>query len=167
MNGAEALDGPETQTGAGDTTGTENVSDEPVQDQDDGTDNDEQRGAGPRVAREAAKWRSKFRAAETTIAGQTATIERLQRLHVDAAITTAGMKPAAVHAITALTELLGDDGLPDAEKVAAAVGQARDRLGIPKPDPLREYRLSGLRSGAGEAPPRRDNWTAAFTPGDR
>lgn len=155
--GAEALGGPEAKTGTDDTTDTGNGREDGAQPQDDAPE-------GGKLSREAAKWRTKFRDAEQQIAGQTATIERLQRLHVDAAITAAGVKPAAVHALTELADLVGEDGLPDADKITAAVAKARDELGITKPNPIREHRRNGLQSGAGVQPPARDGWAAAFGP---
>lgn len=143
----------------------ENAGDETGQPQDDGDDDGGDTGGKGRVAREAAKWRLKFRESETTIAGQAATIERLQRAHVDAAIERAGVKPAAVHALTELADLVGEDGLPDPDRVAAAIARARDELGITKPNPLRDHRVAGqMHSGAGVSPPVRDGWAAAFGP---
>jgi len=155
--GAEALDSPTPRTGTDDTTESGNGREDDAQPQDDAPESG-------KLSREAAKWRTKFRDAEQQIAGQTATIERLQRLHVDAAITAAGVKPAAVYAVTGLGDLLGDDGLPDLGRIKAAVETARAELGIEKPNPFREHRRNGLQSGAGVSPPARDGWAAAFSP---
>lgn len=139
----------------------ENAGDESTQSQDDA---DDDAGGKGRVSREAAKWRTKFRDAETTIAGQRETIAQLREMHVNAAITAAGVKPAAVYAVTPAGELLDDNGLPDPVKISTAIAKARDELGITKPNPLREHRVNGLQSGAGLSPPARDGWAAAFGP---
>ncbi|MGH3265310.1 MAG: hypothetical protein ACRDNS_25320, partial [Trebonia sp.] len=93
------------------------------------------------------------------------TVERLQRLYVEQAVTRAGVKPAAVFAVAELADLLGDDGLPDEAKVAAAVAAAREQLGVARPN-LAAFRERGLLSGAGVPAPKRDSFTAAFGPRD-
>ncbi|ORV90668.1 hypothetical protein AWC11_12045 [Mycobacterium interjectum] len=147
---------PEGATPTDDTAPAENVGEKEIP-------ADEGQPSG-----RSAKYRERAQAAETRaaeleqqITDYTATIERLQRLHVDQAITAAGVKPAAVHAVTDLADLLGDDGLPDSAKIAAAVKTARDRLGIQPPTFSRQ---TGMRSGAGAPQPKKDGFAAAFAP---
>lgn len=104
---------------------------------------------------------------EEQITGHAATIERLQRLHVDRAITETGLKPAAVYAIAGLADLLGDDGLPDPAKITAAVTAARDQLGA-APKAAAVQRQRGLVSGASGYPagPKPNGWAGAFAPRD-
>lgn len=146
---------PEDTDATDDTAPAENVGENDVPAEE----------AGNPANKEAAKWRTKFRDAEQQVTDLTETVERLQRLHVDAAITAAGVKPAAVHAVTNLADLLAEDGTPDAAKIAAAVRAARDQLGIPYPttDGMRQ---TGMRSGTGFSPPRKDGWSSAFGPRD-
>ncbi|MGH3262888.1 MAG: hypothetical protein ACRDNS_12910 [Trebonia sp.] len=134
----------------------------PQGDTDDSDDEAEPRGR-------AAKYRERAQAAEARVTEVeqardelAGTVERLQRLHVEQAVERAGVKPAAVFAVADLGDLLGDDGLPDDAKVAAAIKSAREELGVKQPT-VADYRNgSGLRSGAGVPQPRRDGWSAAF-----
>lgn len=112
----------------------------------------------------AARYRERAQAAEARItefeqqtAAQAATIERLQRMHVEHAITATGVKPAAVFAVAELASLLDDTGLPDAEKITAAVATARDQLGL-QPRPVAPPRQQGMRSGASAPQPKRSGW---------
>jgi hypothetical protein len=111
-----------------------------------------QRAQEAEAARDAAEARA------TDLAG---TVKLLQRLHVEQAVTAAGVKPAAVFAVAELADLIDDTGLPDADKVKAAVATAREQLGVSRPVVERQM---GMRSGAGVAPPKRDGWAAAFGP---
>lgn len=99
---------------------------------------------------------------EAQSADHVATIERLQRLHVEQAVAATGVKPAAVFAVAELADLLDDTGLPDADKVTAAVEAAREQLGVGRAAP--PSRQFGMRSGAGTPPPKRDGWVGAFAP---
>ncbi|CAM3209638.1 hypothetical protein MYCO108962_06615 [Mycobacterium colombiense] len=130
---------------------------------DDGEQDSRPRGRAAVYRERAQAAEARASELEQQIAGHAATIERLQRLHVDAAIERAGVKPAAVHAITDLAGLLGDDGLPDPAKITEAVNTAKETLGIQRPTVNRQM---GMRSGAGVSPPRKDNWAAAFAPRD-
>ena len=82
-------------------------------------------------AREAAKWRGRLRQAEAERDSLAGKVEALQRTQIDAHVTAPALKPAAVWASGAqLADLVGDDGTPDQEKIAAAVAAAREQLGI-------------------------------------
>lgn len=54
----------------------------------------------------------------------------LRRAMAEQLITAEGVKPQAVWAVTELPELCDDDGLPDRDKVKAAVQAARETLGV-------------------------------------
>jgi hypothetical protein len=126
-----------------------------------GEGDSEARGRSGQYRRRAQEAEARVAEVEAQSTEHVATIERLQRLHVEQAITTAGIKPAAVFAVAALADLLGDDGLPDADKVTAAVATAREQLGIERHATVRQL---GMRSGAGAPPPKRDGYVAAFGP---
>ncbi|MGH3969539.1 MAG: hypothetical protein ACRDTV_15840 [Mycobacterium sp.] len=162
----EPLAGPQTEPATPDTADTPKVSDTAIQRQDDADgsgDNDtEPRGRAAKYRQRAQESEAARDAAEQKATGLAGTIERLQRLHVEQAITAAGIKPAALWAVAELADLVDDDGLPDDAKIAAATKTARDQLGI-KPPNLAGLRERGqLLSGAGAPQPRRDGWSAAF-----
>lgn len=124
-------------------------------------------GAQPdHPARREARYRTQLRAAEAEREELRSQVESLQRAQVDAAIAAYGIKPKAVWAAgTALADLLGENGLPDAAKVKAAVTAARDEFGIPS-GKVQHRDPSSLKSGAGipQASPQR--WQSAFGPRD-
>ena len=104
---------------------------------------------------EAKKYRLRLREAETKLAN-------MQRTQIDSAVTAAGIRPAAVWATAKLEDLIGDDGVPDPEKIKSAVATAKETLGItdnrPKP-PAR-----GLTSGATVPREPHNSWKEAFSP---
>ncbi|MBX7434567.1 hypothetical protein JDV09_21060 [Mycobacterium sp. Y57] len=112
--------------------------------------------------KEAAKWRRKLRDAEAQRDRLAATVEALQRSQIDAIADSAGVRPAAVHAVAALSDMVGDDGAVDPRKVADAVKQARDTLGVQtKGAPV---------PGVGNVPnilPNPNRWESAFKPRTR
>ena len=71
------------------------------------------------------------------------------------------MKADAVWAVTTIDDLLDDDGAVDPAKIKAAVGAAKDKLGIPTKPAAKS--LAGMRSGTMPAQPPRDSWREAFT----
>lgn len=79
---------------------------------------------------EAAKWRKRLRETEAERDELREQVEALQRQQVEAIVTAAGLKPAAVWKVAELDALLGDDGAVSAEAVTQAVEQARDELGV-------------------------------------
>jgi hypothetical protein len=118
--------------------------------------------SGP--GREAAKWRKKFRQAETERATLAGKVEALQRQQIAAVIATTGLNPAALWASGAqLTDLVDDDGTPDEVKIAAAIAAARDTLGIPATKP-KTTTTTALRSGATAPQARTDRFVDAFKP---
>jgi hypothetical protein len=97
------------------------------EDQDDAAD-----GSG----REAAKYRRRLRAAETERDRLSEQVVSLQRAEVERLATADDLRPAALWASgVELADLLTDDGTVDAAKVSAAIGVAREQLGIPGPPP--------------------------------
>jgi hypothetical protein len=111
-----------------------------------------------KLRRESAGYRERATTAETTVAA-------LQQQHAERLIDAAGVKPAAVFALTTITDLLADDGTVDPEKVTAAVTRARQELGVTgRPQPLRPQ--GGLTSGTG-APKVQKGWQSAFAPPER
>lgn len=107
-----------------------------------------------RLRKEAAGYRDRAHSAEARVGA-------LQKAAADQLITGHGLKPDAVWAVTTIDDLLDDDGAVDPAKIKAAVGAAKDKLGIPtKPVP---QGLSGMRSGNMAAQPPRDSWREAFT----
>jgi hypothetical protein len=143
-----------------DTTATTEVPAEPQSDTDTQEETVEQFGRDyvEKLRRESAGYRERATTAETTVAA-------LQQQHAERLIDAAGVKPAAVFALTTITDLLADDGTVDPEKVAAAVTRARQELGVTgRPQPLRPQ--GGLTSGTG-APKVANTWQSAFAPPER
>ncbi|OBI46978.1 hypothetical protein [Mycobacterium colombiense] len=146
----------EADAAADDNTEAETeAQDAPEADTDDGKPN----GREARYRKRAQEAEATIAARDAAIAEQAATIERLQRGQLETAITAAGVKPAAVFAVAELKDLLTEDGMPDEAKITAAVKAARDQLGITRPT---LHRQTGMRSGAGYSPPKKDGWVDAF-----
>lgn len=127
----------------------------------------------PQPGRRAAQYRERAQAAEARVAeletghaGQAAVIESLQRRLVEVEAQRVGVKAEALLAVLPLSDMLGDDGLPSAEKLAEAVALAKTTLGVrPTPGVVRKM---GLTDGASGPPqPPRDGWTEAFGRRDR
>lgn len=154
-------DADETPTAGTDTPGEPESGAEGETD-GSGDDSAEPRGRAAGYRKRAQDAEARVAEVEAQVAEHVATIARLQRLHVDRAITETGLKPAAVYAVAQLADLLGDDGLPDQSKLEAAVKAAKVQLGAaPPPMPFR--REMGMRSGAtGHPQPKKDGWAAAF-----
>lgn len=107
-----------------------------------------------RLRKEAAGYRDRAHSAEARVGA-------LQKAAAEQLIAGHGLKADAVWAVATLDDLLGDDGAVDPAKIKAAVGAAKDKLGIPtKAAP---QGLSGMRSGNMAAQPPRDSWREAFT----
>lgn len=151
----------ETPTAGTDTPGE---AENGAQGENDGSGDDsaEPRGRAAGYRKRAQDAEAKVAEVEAQSAELTATIERLQRLHVENAVTAAGVKPGAVFAVAELADLLDEAGLPDAAKIEAAIDAARDQLGVRRHEhPLQ--RQLGMRSGAaGHPQPKKDGWAAAF-----
>ncbi|MBX7434569.1 hypothetical protein JDV09_21070 [Mycobacterium sp. Y57] len=114
---------------------------------------------------EAARYRHQLRDAEAARDDLAAKLETLQRVQVDAQVTAAGVRPAALWATgVALSDLVGADGTVDADLVAAAVAATREHFGITPPSPRRRLSVKGLKSGLGAPSSRANRWSAAFSP---
>lgn len=128
-----------------------------------GDDDAEPRGRSAQYRKRAQDAEARAVEVEAQAAEHVATIERLQRLHVEQVVTAAGVKPGAVFAVTELADLLGEDGLPDPAKIEAAIDLARDQLGVRRYEHPVQRQL-GMRSGAaGHPQPKKDGWAAAFS----
>lgn len=157
-----------TSTDAAETpiagTDTPEVAENGAEGENDGGGDDsaEPRGRAARYRDRAQAAEAKVAEVEAQSAELAATIERLQRLHVETAVAAAGVKPGAVFAVSELADLLDEDGLPDAAKIDAAIDAAREQLGVRRREqPM--HRQLGMRSGAaGHPQPKRDGWAAAF-----
>lgn len=117
-------------------------------------------GKEPREARYRRE-RNESRAEVERLAG---VVQAMQQREVDRIVEGEGLKPKAFAAAgVELADLLGDDGTVDVEKVTAAVGVAREELGIeaPGPRPPKAAPTQGQfgRDGGGS-----DDWAAAFAP---
>lgn len=110
----------------------------------------------------AAQYRKRAQDAEAHSAELAVTVERLQQRLVERVVAEAGVKVAAVLAVSPLADLLDEDGLPDAGKIESAIDAARDQLGVRRHEHPIQRQL-GMRSGAsGHPQPRKDGWAAAF-----
>ncbi|MGD9620073.1 MAG: hypothetical protein AB7G47_09745 [Mycolicibacterium sp.] len=118
---------------------------------------------------EAAKWRHKYRDEQTAhkttqeaLTAATTKVEALQRQQVEAMLSAAHVKPAAVWAITELGQLLSEDGTVNVEAVQEAVGRARETLGI---QPLGKGTfIANLGNRPDRLPAASNPWRDAFAP---
>lgn len=144
-----------------DSTSTTEVRDEPQADADAQDETVEQFGRDyvEKLRRESAGYRERATTAETALAA-------LQQQHAERLIDAAGVKPAAVFALTTITDLLNADGTVDADKVTDAVARAKRELGIAgRPQPLGPR--GGLSSGTGAPQSKPNSWVSAFAPPER
>lgn len=128
-------------------------------DQHDGTGADEAKSA---ANKEAAKWRTKFRAAELERDGLVTRLEHLQRTEAQRIAATHLADGADVWRDGAkLTRVLDDDGNVDPARVAevaAEVAAAHPHYG--RRPPTANLKRGGLASGAsGMDSPRRASWS--------
>lgn len=129
-----------------------------VEDTDGAADDVFPREVVEKLRRESAGYRDRAKAAEGRLTA-------MQCQSVDAQITAAGMRPAAVWATAQLDELLADNGAVDAGKVSAAMAAAREALGIGRhrpPHPGQGELNSGATGAAQHAPG--PGFAAAFGP---
>jgi len=164
-----ATDAPDTAPAADHPTEPVNEQQQDAQPQDGGEHLDDNaadhfpRHVVEKLRKENAGYRDRAKVAEQTIA-------TMQRQHVEQAAIAAGLKPAALWAVTQLDDLLADNGAPDAGKIAAAVKTARDQLGIDqqrRAAPPRPGAGAPLRSGSGAPQQVRNPWSAAFKPAEK
>lgn len=149
---------PDTSTA---TPGVEDHTDDTGPDDRDGQQQNESPNA------EAARWRKKLREAEADRDRLAEQVEALQRQQIEALVTAAGVKPAAVWAISSLDALVNDDGTVSAEAVTQAIDTARDQLGV---TPLGKggAPIPGIGNRPTTAPKSpRDRFAEAFAPKPR
>ncbi|MGD9622530.1 MAG: hypothetical protein AB7G47_13210 [Mycolicibacterium sp.] len=137
-----------------------------VEAQDEQPDPDEQE-SNPN--HEAAKWRHRFRDEQTAhkdtktaLESATTKVEALQRQQVEAMLSAAHVKPAALWAIAELGQLLSEDGTVDVEAVQEAVGKARETLGI-QPSGKGTF-IANLGNRPDRLPAASNPWRDAFAP---
>ncbi|WP_217133826.1 hypothetical protein [Leucobacter chinensis] len=116
--------------------------------------------------RDAAKYRRRLREVEEERDTLTAQLDELRKLEVERSIEQLGIKPAAVWALeTTLPDLVNEEGLPDTEKITAAVTQAKLAFGIPEKPKAATDGSGGNRGSDIEAEPSAaSQWTGAFEP---
>ncbi|XTP33131.1 hypothetical protein ACORG1_22965 [Mycobacterium sp. TJFP1] len=118
--------------------------------------------------REAATWRRRFREAEKAARALQAEldaarhqVDQMRRADVESHLDATGVKAEALWATVELSDVLGEDGVPDPKLIDAAAAMARQRLGIPAPRPG----VGTLRSGASSPiESRPTGWAQAFQP---
>ncbi|BBZ38574.1 hypothetical protein [Mycobacterium conspicuum] len=159
-----------TDTAETPTAGTEpqGLTENGSQPESDTTEQEgEPKGRAANYRKRAQDAEAKVAEVEAQSAELTATVERLQRLHVEQVVTATGLKPAAVFAVAELADLLDEQGLPDHDKITAAITAAQEQLGAARrPEAVRRERQ--LLSGAGAPPtgPKPNAWAGAFGPRD-
>jgi len=105
-----------------------------------------------RAGREAAKYRTRLRAAEADLATARAALERVQRAAVQQMVASRLAVPADLFDIAGvdLATLLDQDGIPDADAVADAVATAlRDRPGLARRTHATEALVGARRPPSG------------------
>ncbi|MDM2029854.1 hypothetical protein PP300_11175, partial [Mycobacteroides abscessus] len=149
---AEALS-PDVGTAVDTCTAEADVAPPDADDQDDG--DMFPRKVVEKLRRESADHRGRANTAEEQLTAMQARAEAaegqvlaLQRRSVEQQIVNAGMRPAAVWAVSQLDELLADDGTVDTSEVQRAMATAKKTLGIQQrrnPAGVRD----GMNSGIG------------------
>lgn len=128
---------------------------EVVEDQADYADGD---GSG----REAAKYRRRLREAEAERDQLAERIEAMTRAEVERLATADSLRPAALWASgVELADLVAEDGTVDGSKVSAAIGVAREQLGIAKPPVGPVVKREGLSVGRPAKPSGKDAMVSA------
>lgn len=123
------------------------------------TEGAEDTAAAEESGSEAARWRRKLRDTEVERDTLTEKVQALQQRQVESLLSASGVKPAAVYSIAALTDLVGEDGMVNADKVADAVKSAQQRYGI-TPKSVGTF-VPGVGNQPGK-PPKVDGFAAAF-----
>jgi hypothetical protein len=121
-------------------------------------------GDGP--GREAAKYRRRLREAEAERDQLAERVEAMQRAEVERLVTADSLRPAALWASgVELADLVADDGIVDAAKVAAAIGVARAQLGIAAPPVGPVVKREGLGVGRPAKPSGKEAMVSAVMGG--
>ncbi len=156
----EAIESETTKSGPGEDESTAVQESAPEQDTGQDTEQDGQTDSSPN--REAAKWRRRLRDTESERDKLAETVTTLQRQQVESMLG-GRVRPAALWAVSELSEMLNESGSPTPELVEAAIEKAKLTLGI---RPAMVHPAS-LRSGAANTPPRQDPWEKAFARPER
>lgn len=91
-------------------------------------------------------------------------LSAMQETSVSATIEQLGYLPRAIYAHTPLTELLGEDGKPDPDKIAAATTAAAAEFGLAHvPSRARPKPVTTLGSGS-DGPPPVVTWANVLRP---
>ncbi|WP_109237442.1 hypothetical protein [Gordonia paraffinivorans] len=113
---------------------------------------------------EAAKYRVERNQARAERDAAIAQVQALQRSIIDGLCENAAVQPRALWLTTELSDLVNDDGTVNTEAVSAALGRARDELGIPLPAKGTFVPNAGKMP---TRPPATDRWSDAFSPQNR
>lgn len=129
---------------------------------DDTTDTDD---TTPARGNEAARYRVERNQARAALAEARTQIENLQRAAIEQLCAAASVQPRALWLTTELSDLVNDDGTVNTEAVSAALGRARDELGIEIPQKGALAPRAGYQPAT--PPPTKTQWADAFTPRNR
>lgn len=144
-----------------DPTDREPPTDAPVPDPDDNGDDTHGDAHGDdngKPGREAAKYRTRLRAAEAERDALTNQVVALRRAEVERVAKGAGLNPRAFWAGGAdLAELVTEDGTVDVEKVKVAAQVASAALGLVRPWPDAGQGNRGTSIGR-----QKSTWSDAF-----
>lgn len=113
---------------------------------------------------EAARYRVQRNQARAERDAAIAQVQALQRSIIDSLCENAAVQPRALWLTTELSDLVNDDGTVNTEAVSAALGRARDELGIPLPVKGAYVPNAGKMP---TTPPATDRWSDAFSPKNR
>ncbi|WP_280507807.1 hypothetical protein [Nocardia flavorosea] len=159
MSAETGLSATETdeQGGAG-VVGTPGVEQEAQADVDAGTTTDE---GEDNPNREAARWRTKLRAAESERDALVEQVQTLQHSMIESALGDR-MSTKAFFAVNELSDVLTEQGTVDADKLTAAIARTEDELGLgarrPEPHPFIAHGQGASGADAGA------QWAASFAP---
>lgn len=114
---------------------------------------------------EAAKYRAQRNEARAERDAAIAQLQALQRSIIDGLCENAAVQPRALWLTTELSDLVNDDGTVNTEAVSAALGRARDELGIPLPAKGALAPRAGYQPET--PPPPKNTFADAFAPRNR
>lgn len=116
---------------------------------------------GP-LGRQAAKFRKRVRELEGEREQLTATVAAVQRRHIESLLGP-DIGAEAFWRLTDLADVLNADGIPDPTLVAAAVADIKKSLGLNRG----VHAPTEGKIPTAPTPSGRQQWDAAFTPGQR
>ena len=147
-----------------DTAGQTDPAETPPHQQDDqddtNTDDDEELDDADDGNRGERRQRKRAQLAERRVAELEALLDSTRQQIIGDVVERQGFKPRLLAAAGVGTEdLLGDDGMPDAEKIKAAIATAADELGATPRRRLEPNPQMGLKSGQ---PRGESSWSRAL-----